>query len=174
MRNVKIFVILILALSTTLLITGCESKKEEWKYDGKEGSVLFSLKGNTDYKLSTKESDLKSSKEEAMLLGKDFSIGIDFNDDLDYFYKGDFNALKKERQAEEDYKDVTYSNIKGIQFFYSGYMRYQVTLPIQGNNKYTLDLTVYGKEESEKAAKDAINNDEVKEILNSITSITVK
>ena len=144
----KITITAVLTLVVTLLITGCAPKREDLKFNGKEGSLAFSVEKKAGYKLSTKADDLRTSKEQAMLIGDDFKIGIEFSDDLDYFFKGDFKALKEARKTNPDFKEVTYSNIKGIQYFYSGYMRYEVILPIEGNDKYFLELTVYGKDET--------------------------
>ena len=169
----KISVSLILTLVLTLLITGC-TKREDLKFDGKEGSLTLSVKKAGDYKLSTNAKDFKTTREQGILIGKDFKIGIEFNDDFDYFFKGDFKELKKARKNNAEYKEVTYSNLKGIQYFYSGYMRYEVILPIEGNKKYFLDLTIYGQDDTEKAAKEAIKNEEVLDILNHIKDIKAK
>ena len=50
-------------------------------------------------------------------------------------------------------------------------MRYEVVLPIKGAKEHVLVLTVYGNGDNEKAAKEAINNEEVQDILNHIVSI---
>jgi len=41
-------------------------------------------------------------------------------------------------------------------------------LPVKNNENYYLALTIYGKEDKEAAAKEAIANSEVLDILNSI------
>lgn len=171
----KITITLVLTLVITLLVTGCGgAKKEDLKFDGKKGTVTFTVNKDAGYKLSTKADDFRTSREQGMIIGKDFSIGIEFSDDLDYFHKGDFKAFKEEKKDNEEFKEVTYSDIKGIQYFYSGYMRYEIILPIEGNNKYTLNLTVYGKDETEKDAQTAIKSEEVKAILNGMKDIKVK
>ncbi len=165
---------LLMTLVTTLFVTGCANKKEELVFDSKEGSFTLSVDHSAGYKISTDSKDFRSSREQAMLIGKDFSIGIEFNDDLDYFFEGDFEKLKKTRVEENKATEVTYSNIKGIQYFYDGYMNYNVILPIEGSNKYTLNLSVYGKDETKEAAKEAIESKEVVDILNNIKDIKLK
>ena len=76
--------------------------------------------------------------------------------------------MKKARKDYDDFKEVTYGGVKGIQFFYGGYMYYEIMLPVENNEKYYLDLTVRGKEDNEESAKKAISNKEVLEILDSI------
>ena len=53
-------------------------------------------------------------------------------------------------------------------------MRYTVILPINGNKKYTLNFNIYGKEETEESAKEAIKNEDVLDILNNLQDIKVK
>ena len=175
MKNIKrIFSILLLVVFTFTLLTGCEPKRENIEFNGDEGSITFQLKQNGNYKISTDSKDFRTSREQAVLLGKNFRIGIEFDDDFGYFFKGDFDKLKETKKDSTDYKEVTYSDIKGIQYFYSSYMRYNIILPIKDNKKYYVVLTVYGKEDNEKSAKEAINNEEVIDILNHISKITAK
>lgn len=175
MKKGKIFLsTIVLTLVLSLLVTGCGNKREELRFDGGEGSFTILAKRNAGYKISSDADDLRTSKEQAVIIGKDFSIGIEFNDDLDYFFNGDFNELKKTRIEENNAQEVTYSNIKGIQYFYDGYMRYTVILPINGNKKYTLNFNIYGKEETEESAKEAIKNEDVLDILNNLQDIKVK
>ena len=168
---IKIFSLAALMISGILVMTGCEPKREEISFKGEEGSITFNLKQDQNYKISTNSDDFRTSREQAVLIGKDFKIGIEFDNDLDYFFKGDFNKLKEARKNNTDYKEITYSDIKGIQYFYGSYMRYNVILPIKDSDKYYLVLTVYGKEDNEKSAKEAIKNEEVLDVLNHIIKI---
>ena len=168
----KIFVILLLVVTIPLL-TGCGEKREELKFKGKKGTIVFNVKKDSGYKISTNRDDLRTTKEQAVLIGKNFKIGIEFNDDFGYFFKGDFKKVKDKRKVNTDYKEVTYSDIKGIQYYYGGYTRYEIVLPIENSKKYYLSLNVYGKKEDEKSSKKAINSEEVQDVLNHIISIKV-
>ena len=48
-------------------------------------------------------------------------------------------------------------------------MCYDIILPVANNNKYYLNLTVYGNEDNEESAKAAIANQDLLDILDSIT-----
>ena len=171
MKKFKFLSVLLVITFITLITTGCQPKREELKFEGKEGTIVFNVKSDAGYKISTDKADLRTSREQAALVGKDFKIGIEFNDDFGYFFKGDWDALKTKRKDYDQYKEVTYSNLKGIQYFYGSYMYYEVILPCGDSKEYNLILTVRGNEDNEKSAKAAIDNEEVKDILNNITSI---
>lgn len=173
-KSLKFISIVLVAVIGMLIITGCAPKRKELKFKGEEGSITFNVKEDSGYKISTNSDDLRTSREQGVLIGKDFKIGIEFNDDLDYFFDGDFNKLKDARKDRDDYKEVTYGDYKGIQYFYGGYMCYNVILKIEGSKDYFLELSVYGAEDNEKAAKEAIKNEEVLDVLNNITEITAK
>lgn len=168
-KTITIFLLIV----TMTLITGCE-KREEIKFNGDEGSISFSLKANKKYRISTDQKDFRTSREQAVLLGNGFKIGIEFDDDFGYFFKGDWKEVIKKRKENENFKEVTYSDIKGIQYFYGNYMRHNVIIPIKDNKKYYLVLTIYGEKDNEKSAKEAIKNEEVLDILNHITSISAQ
>ena len=168
----KLFIVLIVVL--VIFITGCDIGREELKFNGDEGSITFNVKKDKKYKLSTDKNDLRTSREQAILIGDNFKIGIEFDDNFDYFFKGDWDKLVKARKDNKDFKKVTYSDIKGIEYFYGGFMRYNVILNIKDSKKYYLVLTVYGDKDDEKSAKKAINSEEVKDILNHISSISSK
>ena len=172
-RFLKMFVVMIAVCAITMA-TGCGQKREKVKFTGEEGTITFSVKSGNKYKISTDKKDLRTSREQGTFVGDNFKIGIEFNDDFGYFFNGDFNKLKDARKDYDEYKEVTYSGIKGIQYFYSGYMCYEILLPIEGSKEYYLDLAVYGKEDNEKSAKEAINSKEVQDVLNNITAIKAK
>ena len=171
MRKLRIFVLLLVVAVIPFITTGCEPKREELKFEGKEGTIVFNVKSDAGYKISTEKADLRTSREQAALVGKDFKIGIEFNDDFGYFFKGDWDKLKERRKSNTEYKEVTYSNIKGIQYFYGSYMYYEIELPCGDSKEYNVILTVRGNEDNEKSAKAAIENEEVQDVLNHITSI---
>ena len=175
MKNLKKgFVGLFLVLVAVLLVTGCEPKREALKFDGEEGTLTFNVKANAGYKISTDKKDLRNSREQGVLLGKDFKISIEFDDTFDYFFNGDFNKLKEKRKDNDDFKEVEYSGIKGFQYFYGGYNSYTIYLPVEGDKEHVLVLSVYGKEDKEAAAKEAIKNEEVLDVLNHISDIAGK
>ena len=170
-KFLKVFSIVLLA---ALILTGCEKRKEV-KFDGEEGTITFNVKEDSKCKISTDEKDLRTPREQGSLVCKDFKIGIEFNDDLDYFFDGDFNKLIEKRKSDhKDLKEVTFGDYKGIQYFYGGYNNYEIILQIKDNKKYFLSLSVYGKEDTEKAAKTAIKSEEVLDVLNNIVSISTK
>lgn len=170
----KSFIGLFLVVAALVLFTGCEPKREAIKFDGEEGTLTFNVKADGGYKLSTNEKDFRNSREQGMLIGKDFKISIEFDDNFNYFFDSDFNKLKEKRKDNEDYKEVEYSGIKGIQYFYGGYNSYTIYLPVEGDKEHVLVLSVYGKEDKEAAAKEAIENEEVQDVLNHISDIAGK
>ena len=171
MKRIKFLLLVAVIAVIPFVTTGCEPKREELKFEGKEGTIVFNVKADAGYKISTEKDDLRTSREQAALVGKDFKIGIEFNDDFGYFFKGDWDALKKKRKDNDQYKEVTYGDLKGIQYFYGSYMYYEIILPCGDSKEYNLILTVRGNEDNEKSAKAAIENEEVQDVLNHITSI---
>lgn len=166
----KITIVLLFVVSL-VLVTGCDKEREELSFKGKEGSIVFNVHKDGEYKISTDKNDFRTSREQGLIIGKNFKIGIEFDDTFDYFFKSDFSKLKEKRKDYDDYKEIKYSDIDGIQYFYGGYMRYEVVLPIKGAKEHVLVLTVYGNGDNEQAAKEAIKNEEVQDILNHIVSI---
>ena len=171
MKKLKSIALVALLAVAVFTVTGCEPKRKELKFEGKEGTIIFNVKEDTDYKISTEKDDLRTSREQAALVGKDFKIGIEFNDDFGYFFKGDWKALKEKRKDNDEYKEVTYGDLKGIQYFYGSYNYYEIILPCGDSEKYFVELTVRGNEDTEKSAKEAIKNEEVIDVLNHITEI---
>ena len=166
----KLLVVILLCAVAVPVLTGCEPKRVDKTFKGEEGTITFSVKEDSGCKISTKKEDLRNSAEQGVLICKDFKIGIEFNDNFNYFFDSDFNKLKAKRKDYDDYKEVTYGDYKGIQYFYGGYMRYDINFPIEGSKEHYLILSVYGKEDNEKSAKAAIKNEEAIDVLNHITS----
>lgn len=171
-KNIKLLSILLLTI--TILLTGCALGREELKLKGEGGTITFKVKKGHKYKLSTNKKDLRSPREEGIIIGKDFKIGIEFNDDFAYFYDSDFYTVKKKRRSEKDYQEVTYSNMEGVQYFYPSYNRYNVLLPCGKSKKYMISLYIYGKDNTKKSAQEAIKNKEVLDILNHIVEVKEK
>lgn len=170
-KSIKLLVFTIL-FASVFLLTGCEAKRKELKFKGKEGTIVFNVKEDGKYRISTDKEDLRTSREQAALVGKNFKIGIEFNDDFGYFFKGDFKALKEKRKKDyKDLKEVKYSDIEGIQYFYGGYNYYEVILPCGKSKEYVVNLTVRGNEDKEESAKKAIKDEELLDVLNHITTI---
>ncbi len=166
--NLIAVVVMVFAIT---LLTGCGDKRTELKFEGEEGTIVFNVKEKAGYKISTKSEDFRTGREQAVLIGEGFKIGIEFDSDFSYFYDSDFSMLKDSRKSYDEFKDVTYSNIKGFQYFYDSYNRYNVILPCGDSKDYVLVLYVYGSEDKEESAKKAIKNEELLDVLNNITTI---
>ncbi len=168
----KIFLKLVsisaILIFTAVLLTGCGVKKEELTFDGEEGKITFSVKVDNNGRISTNKEDLRTSREQGVLITNDYKIGIEFCDDYKYFFDSNLDKMKESRKDYEDYKEVTYGGVEGVQYFYGSYMCYEVLLPVSNNEKYYLELSVYGNEDNEESAKAAIANQDVLDVLNSI------
>ena len=169
----KRLLIMMAILVSVFVLAGCAKKTEEVKFDGEEGTVTFTVKKDGNYKISTDKKDLRTSREQGVLIADNFKIGIEFVDDYEYFFNSDFNKLKEARKDYDDFKEVTYNGHKAVQYFYGGYNCYNILIPIEENKKYYLELSVYGKEDKESSAKEAIKLSDVQDILNKI-KFTVK
>ena len=167
----KIIASLLLIILILPIVTGCETKRKELKYIGDEGTITFNVKEKSDIKISLNKKNFRTTREQGILIGKDFKIGIEFSDDFKYFFDGNFEKLKDARKDNNDYKEVTYSGIDGIQYFYDGYNRYNVILMIKDSKKYYVVLSIYGNQDTEKSAKEAIYSEEVLDVLNNITNL---
>lgn len=165
-NSLKLFSVLLVGLFVVSLVSGCE-KKEDLTFKGDEGTITFKVPEGK-YKISTKDKDKRTSREQGVLVGKDFKIGIEFCDDYEYFFKSDFKKLKDARKDYDDFKVVTYSDVKAVQYFNSGYMDYEIMFPVKNNKKYYLELSVHPKKETKKDAKKLIESDEVQDILNNM------
>ena len=165
-NSLKLFSVLLVGLFVVSLVSGCE-KREDLTFKGDEGTITFKVPEGK-YKISTKAKDKRTSREQGVLVGKDFKIGIEFCDDYKYFFNSNFNKMKKAREDYDDLKEVTYSGEKGIQFFNSGYMDYEIMIPVKNNKDYYLDLCIHPKKETEKDAKKLIKSKEVQDILNNM------
>lgn len=169
MKNLlKLFIFIVIVSAAALLLAGCGTKKEELTFDGEEGKITFTVNANSGYRISSEKEDLRTSREQGALVGNDFKISIEFCDDYNYFFESNLDKLKEARKDYDEYKEVNYGGVDGVQYFYGGYNCYEVMLPVANNDKYYLALSIYGKEDNEESAKAAITNTEVLDILNSI------
>ena len=172
-KLVKVFSIMVVTVLMAISLAGCQSggssKKKQITFDGEEGKITFSVNESGNYKISTDKADLRTSREQGALVADNFKIGIEFCDDYKYFFDSNLDKLKEKRKDYDDYKEVKYGGVEGVQYFYGGYNCYNIILPVKNNDKYYLELSVYGKEDKEEAAKEAIANSEVLDILNSIS-----
>lgn len=163
----KLFYLVFLIICT-IIITGCEPKREILKHSGKYLSINFKVKKGHSYKISTDRVDFVTSREKAILIGKKFKIGIEEDDNLSLpAYGGDFAKYMKHYSKENEFKKVVFSNIHGFQKYYDYYVRYEVFLPV--NDKYVLKLNIYPDDNTPKMAKKAFNSEEVQDILNHIS-----
>lgn len=167
-KVLKVCAVIVIALMAMLSLTACGEKKDQVTFDGKEGKITFSVKKGANYRISTDKKDLRTSREQGALVGDNFKIGIEFCDDYKYFFDSSLDKMKEKKKDNTDYKEVKYAGVDGVQYFYGGYNCYEVLLPVKNNEKYYLILTIYGKEDNEQSAKDAMNNKELTDILDSI------
>ena len=149
-------------------MTGCENKRENLKYDGKNIDVVFQVNKDCNYKVSTDYNDFITVREKAMLIGKKFKIGIEEDDNLSLpAYEGKFSKFMEHYSNEPEFKKTNYSNINGFQKFDASYIRYEVYIPV--NNHFVLKLNIYSNKNTPEATKQYLNSKEVQDILNNVT-----
>lgn len=166
---------LIILLVATISLTGCFLKRKTITVTNDNIKVNFKVDANKDYKLSTELKDFRSSREDAVIKSKNFLIGIDISDEISYTeFKGDFNKLKKAYQKEEDFKEVTYSGMKGFQRYNISYIRYEVYLPIKNDNTKILIVNIYSNANMDEVTKEIYQTQEIKDILNHISVSIIK
>lgn len=176
----------VLLLVSVLTITACgnkkveeqtapkEEKRKELTFAGKDATITFKVKQDTDYKLSVTQTDLKTTREIAILLGDTFKIGIEVSNAISYSkYEGSFEAYKESFKDKEEFKEVTYNGLNGFIQYYSGYTRYEVYLPIPNSKQYLLKLNIYSNEDTKEKAKEELDSEKVQDILNNI-EVTLK
>ena len=173
MKKNIIMILLLFVISISL--TGCFEQRKQFKIKTKEYTIIINAISKNNYTLSTKIEDLRSSREEGMLFGKDFSIGIDISNELSYEeYNNDFNKLKNVYKKEKEFKEVTYSGIKGFQLYNITFISYQIYLPVKNDKSKVLILSVYSKANLDEATKEIYNRKEIKDILNNVKIIKNK
>ena len=150
-----------------LTLTGCGKKLKTVTYNDKSKvSVSLSFEEEKGYELSESKDDLRTSLEDAVLKGDDFNIAIQVDE---YSSNKTFNDVKNIYKKNNDYKEVTYNEMKGISFYSPSYVRYEVILNV--DNKTYVSLHIYNKKSpnKEEDVKKIYNSEEVQEILNSVT-----
>jgi len=174
-KLLKLIVVLMVLLTAIVLLTGCGSeekkdsaKKEKLTFDGEEGKITFEVPEGKGYKISEDKEDFRTSRVQGALVGKDFTINIEFCDDYAYFFDSDFEKLKEARADYDDFKVVEYGGVKAVQYFYGSYNTYDIIFPVANNEKYYMELSICGAKDTEEAAKKAMENKELLEILDSI------
>lgn len=169
MKKKVIYTSLLMLLVLTTM-TGCLfEKRNEVKVKEENITVTFKILEKIKYTLSKELKDFKSSRECAMIITKDYKIGVEINKDMSYEkYKGSFEKLKKARSESTEYKEVTYSGIKGFQRYNESYMRYEVYLPIKDNDEQCLQLNIYSTKNRDEATREQYKSKEVQDILNHI------
>ena len=159
--------LLMLLVVTTM--TGCFEKRNNVEIKEENITVNIKILDSIKYTLSRELKDFKSSRETAMIMTKDFNIGVEINKDMSYDkYKGSFEKLKKGRSKSTEFKEVTYSGIKGFQRYNESYMRYEVYFPIKGTNERCLQLNIYSTANRDEATRKQYKTKEVLDILNHV------
>ena len=171
LKTISGIIVLVLLITLT---TGCGIKRKELSFDDGKVLITLNVKDGTDYRISEESEDLRTSREDAILLGDTFKIGIEIKDDLSFSkYSGSFEKYKEEFTDKEEYEEVTYSGINGFVRYYGSYVRYEIYLPVEASDKYIVQLDIYSVEDKKDAAKEQLESEKVKDILNNIT-ITLK
>lgn len=161
-KCLKIFSLLLVCI---IVVSGCSIGTKKVTYKGSSFNVIFEVKNDKKYVLSTDSKDAVNMVEKSVLLGNGYKIGIEENNLIQSF-SGDFNKLKDNFKDEPGFKEVTYGNKDGFQKYYSVYSRYEVYLPV--NDKVVLKLNIYSDKNNKDNALKVLNSKEVKDVLNSI------
>ena len=159
----------LLTLIVLTITTGCFEKRKTIDINDKNVDTRIKILEKIDYKVSKDIKDFKSSRESAMIITKDFKIGVEINKDMTYEqFKGSFEKLKKSRSESTDFKEVKYSGVKGFQRYNESYMRYEVYYPIKGTNELCLQLNIYSTLNRDEETKKQYKTKEVQDILNHV------
>ena len=159
----------LLVLIVLTLMTGCFEKRKALEINEDNIYVKLNIMEKIKYTFSQELKDFKSSRECGMIINDNFKIGIEINKDMSYEkYKGSFEKLKKGRSESTEFKEVTYSGIKGFQRYNESYMRYEVYLPIKGTNERCLQLNIYSTLNRDEETRKQYTTKEVQDILNHV------
>ena len=166
-KNYKLLILLVLPV---LLLSGCFKKEtlKDLMYEDVDYKVTFGIKEKYDYKLVMDRDYFRTSREEGMILGNNFRIGIEFNRDL-ALKNTTFDKYMKKYEKEEDFKKVKYGKMNGFQFYYRTYLRYEIYLQV--NDELILRLNIYSLNDNKKATTAALESSEVQDILKHITVV---
>ena len=162
----------VVSASTLFLLAGCGETVPTLTstYDAEREKVSISLTypESEDYRWSTNPDDFRISANQAILLGPDFKIAIQFADLAVNKYEKDFSKYKENYIAEFDAKDFEIAGLKGFVWYYSGYRAVAVVLPIASSPDNALLLYVYTEESKEEGAMEVFNSDAVQSILRTL------
>ena len=173
-KTLKRLLIIIFLIGLTTTVTGCFEKRKEIKFTDDNITVTFKVKEDTNYKLSKDVKEFRSSREDATIFAKDFSIGIDISDEISYKeFNNDFTKLLNSYKKEKDFKEVSVSGLKGFQKYNISYIRYEVYLPIKNDNTKNLIINIYSNANKDEVTKQIYESNEIKDIINHL-SVTVK
>jgi len=165
----KILFPTLLIVTILTLTTGCFEKRTTIEHKEDNIDLKINIMEKLKAKVSKDIKDFKSSRESAMIMTKNFNISIEINKDMSYDeYKGSFEKLKKGHSKLKDYKEVTYSGLKGFQNYNESYMRYEVYLPIKGSNDRCLQLNIYSTLNRDEETKKQYKTKEVQDTLNHV------
>ena len=170
-KSIYLLTLLLVALS----LTGCLTKRKTLTVTQDNIKVELHVEEKSKYTLSTELTDFRSSREDAVIKAKDFMIGIDISDEISYpENEKDFNKLKKTYKKEKDFKEVTYSGIKGFQRYNISYIRYEVYLPIKDDNTKVVIINIYSNANKDEITEQIYQSNEIKDILNHISISKIK
>ena len=71
-KHLKFLVVMLFAVVAASFLTGCEPKRTDVTFKGEEGTITFAVKEDSGCKISTKKEDLRTSREQGVLICKDF------------------------------------------------------------------------------------------------------
>ena len=160
MKKIKILLVLPLLL---LFLTGCKPGKK-MKYEGKDLIITFSTNYSVDYKITTDSNFFRTAREEAMLVGEKFKIGIEITSvQTNEEYDGNFVKFMEKYKNKEDFKTVKYDNRNGFMIYTKPYARYEIYLPV--DDKYIVRFNIYAYTNNKKSTTNVLKSSEVKQIL---------
>ena len=162
----ELVLLFVIVFGVLALITWGKKLKTVTYNDKSKVSVSLSFKEEKGYELSESKVDLRTSLEDEVLKDDDFNIAIQVDE---YSSNKTFNDVKNIYKKNNDYKEVTYNEMKGISFYSPSYVRYEVILNV--DNKTYVSLHIYSKKSpnKEEDVKKIYNSEEVQKILNSVT-----
>lgn len=171
MKKFKLFfgaAILGVLISAVLLLGGCGKKLITSTYTDEENKASISLSYPEDDKFSysTDSKDFRTSAEEAVLISDTCKIAWDV---VSIGYDGNFEKIQERAMDRDESKEVTYNGIKGVSYYYSPYVRYNVVLPV--NNQCYIEFHIYSTNEKhdKEHAAEVFDKDEVQNILKTVT-----
>lgn len=166
-KVLKLLSICVVSLCVVFCLDGCAKKLKTVSYTDKKTNIKTSISFDEEanYTLSEDSNDLRTTRENAILLGDDFKISMEYNSlssgqTMDY--------VKDVYKKYEDYKEITFNEIKGYSMYNASYVRYDVALP--ASNKVYVVFHVYSNDSKSKKddVKKLYESEKIKEILNTV------